>query len=330
MMSAVAAEETVTMAESAIAPTAPPPPGPIPAATMPNASPSGAAPMPPSPDPASLPAVVDGIDVGTRPIPEEAWAALGSLTSRVTHAVRASVSEAARVVSAATAPRAPRAAAPRIVAVGDALVANADGLQDGAGWLALLRGRYGSRAHFSNYGADGYNVSVGARTLLRRALRDEAPVRIVLLAFGASDACKPPRHLPIDEFRLELAKMALAVLGSRASPILVTPSAVIDSDDLKSEDVKNYAAACRQVAAELQLPCVDLHAVMETRAADQGVKRYLRDETHLNEEGNKLLESLIVESFNSHFKSLAPDNLSEPFAPWTLLDQDSVTDSPER
>lgn len=294
--------------------------------------------QPASPDAGVLPTVVDGIDDGT-PSGTEAWAALGSLTSRMTSVVRASVSEAARAVSQATALR-EQLSAPRIVALGDTMTAQGDRLdKDGPGWLALLRARFATRAHVVNYGANEYNALWGSRVLLR-ALRDESNTNVVLIAFGSSDACNPPatQRLSVEEYRLVLTKMVLHALSVRVAPVLITPPAFDDAQRLEALDdtaepmrdaqtVAEYAAACRQVATELKLPCVDLHGAMLERAEGAGARKFLADGLHLSCEGNRLLEELVLKVFDSRLKKIAPHALADPLVPWKLIDHENPADS---
>ncbi len=318
MMSAVAAEEETLALEETISMDIP-----SPGATRPNT----AQPEPKTPDSASLPAVVAGIDdeddLAMNPIPpppvaEDTW---GGALSRLGSAVRSSVSEAARAVSAATAVSG-KGVVPRIVCVGDGHTARGESAC--GGWIALLRERFEMKARFENYGVNGYCAPWGSRVLLR-ALRDERDVKVALIWFGAEDAALPPATsaTTVEDYRLVLAKMAVHCVNEKIVPVFITPLPVRDGVDegKTAENAEIYADACKRIAHEMKVPCVDVHGAMEGAVA-----KYLDEKGALNAEGHKLLMRLVLDTFENRLRKFAPDNLQRPFVSALVINPDDPTD----
>lgn len=365
MMSAVEGEKPAADA-SPTTPAAPDESKPIdpkPINPKPNApGPSAPAASSKSPPP---PPVVDGIGTLTPPVvhgiegtaPPPAASATNGGPKRPekwetsVNALKGWFSEALQVTKE-TAQTAQRAVAsvgvrrdmrPRILCVGDSLTERADALDasaGGPGWSALLRARYGGRGEVLTRGASGYNSRWGL-SVLPRVLHSLEPacVRVALVWYGANDAVAAggPQHVPLDEYRYNLTKLANFVYAfkggaERAVPVLVTPPAVCDAmrwretggePKRSAARMKEYADACVEVACGLKVPFVDVHSEMmakaEGDAGEKGVGRFLSDGLHLNAEGNALVERLVVEVLESHFKKWAPSTVSAAFPPWSEI-----------
>lgn len=321
MMSAVSAEEETLALEETITMEIP-----SPGATRASTS----QPEPKTPDSASLPAVVSGIDEednlamntilppSSSSATEDTWS--GAL-SRLGSAMRSSVSEAARAVSAATSVSA-KGVPPRIICVGDEFTANGD--KANGGWIALLREKFELKAKIESYGVRGYCANWGSRVLLK-ALRDERDTKVVLIWFGANDSLLPPATTAstVEDYRLVLAKMAVHCVNEKIIPVFITPPAAIDGiqEGRTSENAEIYADACKSIAREMKVPCIDICSAMEGSVA-----KYINDKGELSVEGNKLVAKLVLETFETRLRKFAPDNLQPPFVSWMVVNPDDPTD----
>lgn len=286
-----------------------------------------------------LPPVIDGIE-GIAKKPDKWEAGVTSLKGWFSEALQVTKETAQTAQRAVAGVGVRRDTRPRILCIGDSLTERADDLDavaGGPGWGALLRARYGGRGEVLTRGASGYNSRWGL-SVLPRVMHSLEPacVRVCLLWYGANDACASggPQHVPLDEYRYNLTKLANFVYSfktgtERVMPILVTPPALCDEMQYKDTNgdpkrsaarTKEYADACVEVACGLKVPFVDVHSEMLSKAdgdaSEKGVGRFLTDGLHLNGEGNKLAERLIVEVLENQFKKWAPSSAPDAFAPW--------------
>ncbi|KAJ2804112.1 isoamyl acetate-hydrolyzing esterase [Coemansia helicoidea] len=238
-----------------------------------------------------------------------------------------------------------------IVLVGDSLTQH--GWDVGKhGWAAQLSRDYVRTMDVVNRGFSGY-TSRWSRLVLPRVMPhyagaqdsgDRVPkLQLVVLFFGANDAMFPgyKHHVPLDEFKDNLRAMVDAVRSPASelhSPdarfLLVTPPAFGDKQYLAFDDpgkgrrteldrdnagAKKYATAVCEVAAQLQVPCVDLWTAMEAaveakRAQGQasecdGYDEFLWDGLHLNDNGNDLLYGLVKEAIKDNYPDIYPDTM---------------------
>lgn len=203
----------------------------------------------------------------------------------------------------------------RIVLVGDSTVAEKSGwgpafaalLSPGAECLNHARGGRSSKSYFDE-------------GLWQKALA--ARPNYVLIQFGHNDqpGKGPERETdPNTTYRVNLARYVDQARESGAVPVLVTPLArrVYTADGKVRPDLEPYAEAVKAVAAEKQVPLVDLYARSVAQmlkigrvAADawgpphpQDPKKF--DGTHLSAEGARAVAALVAAELGTAVPELA-------------------------
>jgi lysophospholipase L1-like esterase len=143
----------------------------------------------------------------------------------------------------------------------------------------------------------------------------------VVISFGINDAAvdvwkKPPATEPriaLADYRANLRALADSVRGQGAAVIFVTPNPVRWTSLLRdrygrppyrpeAEDgfdapvLESYRAAMREMAAELQIPLVDLPAVWAAHLAEKGgeVDALLLDGMHPNDAGHAVTAAALL------------------------------------
>lgn len=143
-----------------------------------------------------------------------------------------------------------------------------------------------------------------------------------MIFFGANDACLPgqSQHVPLDQYCETLKRLCLHPTVTAHGPqiLLVTPPPVNEyqltiRDALKgctvpqrtAANTKSYAAACRKVGKELNVPVVDLwHAYMSKAGWKEGEPLTGSRDVDRNE----ILESLLQDGMcSSRYKSASAD-----------------------
>ncbi|KAJ1844606.1 isoamyl acetate-hydrolyzing esterase, partial [Coemansia sp. RSA 2708] len=199
--------------------------------------------------------------------------------------------------------------------------------------------------------------------------------KLCLVFFGANDARLPPysQHVPLEEFYGNLRRLAFLLRDPSSkhySPetriMFITPPAIGDrmieaiarrnghQPDRKNAVTKLYANAVKEVAAEMDMPVVDIWSAIEGLVHDsttpglpgdklqddkvgfvenhdaeaarylpektkvspfEGYEKYLSDGLHLNSGGNELLFKLIVSKIKEAWPELDPAAITEePYA----------------
>ncbi|RMZ74802.1 hypothetical protein DV737_g5725, partial [Chaetothyriales sp. CBS 132003] len=150
-----------------------------------------------------------------------------------------------------------------------------------------LSNYYLRRLDIINRGFSGYTAPMGL-TILPRFFPATTPapdtnvahVRLMTVFFGANDACLPgqPQHVSLVAYKHALGQIASyeGVRLHATKIIFITPPPIDEYqlwDGNQSRSAVNtalYAEACRNVAASLSLPCIDLWSVFMTKAGWKG------------------------------------------------------------
>ena len=182
-----------------------------------------------------------------------------------------------------------------------------------------LTGRYDD----IRQGYSGYNTRMAKLVLPHvlpcRSAGDphEDPRSVVTIFFGANDAALPDRtsskqHVPLDVYSANVRWM-VAYLKREAkvrNVILITPPPVSEphrvahakrvygidlplGSERTVEATSKYAEACKDLAGELRVPCVDLFS--RFMAVDGYGDVLLNDGLHLTPRGNALVAEALVE-----------------------------------
>lgn len=134
------------------------------------------------------------------------------------------------------------------------------------------------------------------------------PGDLLLIQFGHNDEKEDPaRHTdPHTTFRANLALFVEAARSRGAYPVLLTPIArrlFDESGEFRPGSHGEYPAAIRKLAADLQVPLIDLTAETEDFLAQLGDEpskplfMWPKDNTHLKPEGAVKMAGFVAEGF---------------------------------
>lgn len=118
---------------------------------------------------------------------------------------------------------------------------------------------------------------------------------LVVVMLGLNDARPPVDRAPIapDTYRANLAQIAQMIGELGARPMLVTPTPRLERLDGGKRNIMGpYVAACRSVAWDYHLRCVDVHAAF---CAQTDVESLLPDDVHPSPRGHVLIASVLHE-----------------------------------
>ncbi|RMZ92375.1 hypothetical protein DV736_g365, partial [Chaetothyriales sp. CBS 134916] len=218
--------------------------------------------------------------------------------------------------------------------------------------VAPLSSYYIRRLDILNRGFGGYTAPMGLAILphffpaTMPSPHSSIPhVRLMTVFFGANDACHPgqPQHVPLVTYKHALRQIASheGVRLHAAKVIFITPPPVDeyqlwDGDQSRSADnTALYAAACRDVAACLSLPCIDLWSMFMTKAGWKGpgsdekligsrkrersqvLDELLDDGLHLSSQGYSVLWDELKALIESELPSEVPERLPMVYPSWT-------------
>jgi lysophospholipase L1-like esterase len=205
-------------------------------------------------------------------------------------------------------------AGPRIVLVGDSTVT------DKAGWGVGFKQLLGD-------GVESSNTSLGGRS--SKSFRDEghwdkmiaAGGDYVLIQFGHNDqpGKGSARETTLDQFRANMKRYAEEARATGMKPILVTPLTrrEFKEDGKIHSSLAGHAQIVKEVAAELDVPLIDLHkrslavcdamgkeaciAVLSTTKPDGTF-----DGTHLTPAGSMLFGAIVATELKTVVPALSP------------------------
>ncbi|HEY8181628.1 MAG TPA: glycoside hydrolase family 88 protein, partial [Thermoanaerobaculia bacterium] len=223
----------------------------------------------------------------------------------------------------------------RIALVGDSTV------NEGSGWGTGFKAYVDERAALINAARNGRSSkSYSAEGHWTDVLRQK-PTYIVI-QFGHNDVAGKglDRETDLPTFRANMARYVDEARAAGAKPILVTPLTrrYFGADGKIHSDLNQHAEATRQVAAEKNVPLVDLHAksieVLEKigpsiASAISPLKTDgTIDKTHLNAQGSALFGALMAGELRHAVPELesfiAEPKLPVIEIPWSVRMADSV------
>ncbi|MCJ1316743.1 hypothetical protein MMC15_002064 [Xylographa vitiligo] len=174
----------------------------------------------------------------------------------------------------------------QIILFGDSITEMSSQGDNGFAFMPTLQNAYMRRLDVINRGFSGYNTAHANKVLPRfMPSTEQARVRIMVIWFGANDACLPgsssQQHIPLEEFKQNLKDIVNhdSVRDQQPSIILITPPPV-DEYGLEAagllngtsevsrtaEHTKKYADACVEIGREIKVPVLDLWSALMTRA----------------------------------------------------------------
>ncbi|KAI8099006.1 SGNH hydrolase [Halteromyces radiatus] len=216
------------------------------------------------------------------------------------------------------------------------------------GFAANVASAYQRKMDVLNRGFSGYNTD-WALPIIRQLLptveeqhKQAARIELMTIFFGANDAALPfsPQHVPLDRYRTNLTTM-IKMIKDSASPfynpnmrlILITPPPVNESqwkkrcdengDEMSrsAEITQKYASMVGQVGEEQQVVVINLWSrLMEKASEDEkNLSDFLFDGLHLNSNGYKVLFDLFMETIQSRFPEIDPNNIEMEIPGWRDL-----------
>ncbi|CAA7410290.1 unnamed protein product [Spirodela intermedia] len=234
-----------------------------------------------------------------------------------------------------------RGSRPRIVLFGDSITEQS--FRPG-GWGAALADVYSRKADITIRGYGGYNTRWALHLLGHIFPSDgSAPPVAVTIFFGANDAALLGRnshrqHVPLKEYKdnLRLIVQHLKESSPTILIVLITPPPIDEDGRMEfarsvygdkamklpertNEVTGLYAKECINLAAELQIPCINLWSKMQETEGWQ--KKFLSDGLHLTEEGNGAVFREVVRVFSE--AGLNADSMPYDFPHHSVISGDN-------
>ena len=103
--------------------------------------------------------------------------------------------------------------------------------------------------------------------------------------------------------------------------MLATYGVVLPQAERTNEAAGRYAAACRDLGAELGLPVLDLWTELQAEA--DWATRLLCDGLHLTEAGNRRVGELLVRAVQARWPELRPEAMPLDVPEWSALVEDT-------
>jgi len=205
---------------------------------------------------------------------------------------------------------------------------------------------YRRRLDVLNRGFSGYTAPMGYDNLTQffpvgPPSHSIPRVRLMTVFFGANDACLPgnPQHVPIDQYGQFVRQIVQyeGVKQHRTRIVLIVPAPIdewqLSPGERNAETTAKYAAACREVGRELDLPTLDLWTIFMTRAGwtegsdapligskaaprNKVLDELLSDGLHFTPEAYRLTFDELVKVIQAKLPDEVPDKLPSVFPDW--------------
>ncbi|KAG9318860.1 SGNH hydrolase-type esterase domain-containing protein [Chiua virens] len=220
-----------------------------------------------------------------------------------------------------------------ILLFGDSLT---QGAWDRSGFAQQLASLYVRKFDVVNRGLSGYQtdwaIPVFEQILAQQHKHRHAPkVQLLTIWFGANDAALPPstQHVPRDRYKTNLTclvNMVKSPTSAFYSPdtrvILITPPPVNThqwTNGRDFEETKLYAAAAKEVGAQVGVPVADAWTeIWEAAGRDEGAcEKFLSDGLHLNAAGYEIVLNSITKIVEEEYPEIHHEKLQMVFIPWS-------------
>lgn len=234
---------------------------------------------------------------------------------------------------------------------GDSITQQSCSQEDGFAFCPALQNAFIRRLDVINRGFSGYNTANAILALPGFMPQPEqARLRFMTVFFGANDACLPGsatgQHVPLHDYRKNLRDILEhpSVVAQKPRLILLTPPPVNEyqleeadlvkgnKDPLRSaEHTKEYADACRQVGAEVEVVVLDIWSIFMAKAGwregepligskklarNEVLEKLLVDGLHFRPDAYRLLHDSMMDLIQKEWPDQAPDNLRFIYRPW--------------
>lgn len=217
---------------------------------------------------------------------------------------RFSLLAAAVVAFGFTAPALQAAEPLKIALVGDSTVCDYPEGSPTRGWGQFLGGYFDGSVQIVNLAASGRSTKTFIAEGRWTKTLAEKPA-IVLIQFGHNDSHAKERPEATDaatDYRENLRRYVDETRGIGAKPVLVTPMCrrTFNPDGTLSDILVPYADAMKAIAAEKQVPLIDLHAMsaeLYLKLGPEACKELQNkegDQTHFGAKGAEAMAGLVM------------------------------------
>lgn len=178
-------------------------------------------------------------------------------------------------------------------------------------WLGVsLREHIGRHVSLTNAGISGETV----KDLHKRLDRDVLPINpaLVVVTIGGNDR----NSMQPEEYRQELMSLGRRILASGTQVVFQTYYSPIENKDI-THFFTQFMDAKREVAAELDVPCIDSYPAMDNlrmEHPDEYAKLML-DSWHLNPIGHAVYGTLCVRGFGLP-DPMMPEDIAPIVSKW--------------
>lgn len=217
---------------------------------------------------------------------------------------------------------------PAVLLLGDSITQ--EGSTATGGWAAALAAHFSRRADVLNRGLSGYNSRWGLQ-VLDSCMPPHSETALATVWFGANDAAdaalNPRQHVPIDEYKKNLAEIVKRVGQCSKHVVVLSPPPIHEASyrsnfveprqgkgaplDRSLAASKSYAVAAGEVAAAAGCGFVDVWSkIQEAEPARPGSEeqpwgRYFYDGLHLSQEGNQLVFEELLHVVRDRFPQVS-------------------------
>ncbi|CAJ1947689.1 unnamed protein product [Cylindrotheca closterium] len=214
---------------------------------------------------------------------------------------------------------------PKLLLLGDSLTQTSF-----EGWGSGLAQRYQRRADILNRGMSGYNTRWFLQYAKDSGIWEEpGTVKLITIWFGANDASlakhNPHHHVPIDEYSNNLKRLVISAKETypTAGLVMITPPPVHHEQRFEYQkqrygdkatgtlertldNAEKYADACKTVASQLDVPCLNMFDLMVKEGGDNcGFGKYLWDGLHFSSEGHDFVLEKLLAFIEKHHPSMS-------------------------
>ena len=198
---------------------------------------------------------------------------------------------------------------PKIILIGDSLTQTSF-----CGWGGRLADVYQRRADVINRGFSGFNTKFYLHMPMENLPSDKA---MAIIFFGANDAAlkdiDPHHHVSVEDYRDNLRTLIDRVKSKYPqcdnNILLITPPPVVHEQRLSYQverygdkatgvlertldNTAMYAQACRSVAEDMKLPCLNLFDAMQQESNWQ---RFFYDGLHFSPDGHIFVAEALLQ-----------------------------------
>lgn len=192
----------------------------------------------------------------------------------------------------------------KIAIVGDSTVCDYPESSPSRGWGQYIAGYFGDGVKVVNLAASGRSTKTFIAEGRWAKTIAEKP-QIILIQFGHNDSHakeKPEATDAATDYRENLRRYIDDARGIGASPVLITPMhrRTFHPDGTLQDILQPYADSMKAVAAEKQVPVIDLHAMSRELYLKLGEKGCLElanaptDRTHFGPKGAEEMARLVM------------------------------------